>query len=120
MKPGGLLPVTLLALALPLSAGADPQSGPSLSQPAQPLQQVQPLQTLKDYTPAPVPNIDFDRTPLDKLTDRPRTELSPSLFNHRDRRKGEGYLPGSAAEYDPNETRGFRPSPGINLKVPLQ
>jgi hypothetical protein len=118
MSARRLVWVVLAAMAAPLPAMAEPHASgvvvPGLPVPPQP------LDTLRDYAPAPVPNVDLDRPLADQRAERPRTEVSPSLFNERARRNGNGYLPGSAAQYDPNESRGFRPTPGINLRVPLQ
>jgi hypothetical protein len=98
------------SIAAPLPANALPV-------PPQP-RKSETFSALEGFAPAPVPNPDLQRPLSDILADRPRTEVVPSLFNKSDRRGGEGYVRGSAAQYDPDHR--FNPSPGINLKVPLQ
>ncbi len=117
----------VLLLALGLASGAQAASTgttfsaplPSKALPVPPVPPATPpLQLRQGYDPAPVPDLDVQRPQADRLAEQPHTEVVPSLFDSKARRQGDGYVPGSARQYDAN-TR-LRPSPGINLRVPLQ
>lgn len=71
------------------------------------------------FAPAPMPDPDLQRPLADMMAERPRTAVVPNLFGQQpDRPRGEGYVQGSAGQYDPD--RRLRPSPSVNLKVPLE
>jgi len=102
-------------LFLLLALGAAPLPPDALLVPPPPVV----LPARPGFVPAPVPNPDLQRPLADLMDQRPRTEVAPSLFSQPDRRKGEGFVPGSAATYSEPDRR-IRPSPGINLRVPLE
>ena len=116
-------PVLLLALGLACGAQAA-STGLTMSAPlpanALPVPPIPPppQHPQHGFAPAPVPNLDLQRPLADLLAERPHMEVVPNLFGQRDRRNGEGFVPGSAAQYDPN--RRLIPSPGINIRVPMQ
>jgi hypothetical protein len=106
---GGAEAATVSSLASPLPASALPvPPRPPLPGEAE----------AKDgFAPAPVPDPDVRWPRAD--TEQPHTQVTPSLFDSpKDRAAGSGFLPGSAAQYDPD--RRLHPSPGITVKVPLQ
>jgi hypothetical protein len=117
--------VLAILLVLGLSGGAAAATGSSLASPlpasALPLPPRLPLpggaQAEDGFAPAPVPNPDLQRPRAD--TEQPHTQITPNLFDTpKDHAAGSGFLPGSAAQYDPD--RRLHPSPGIVIKVPLQ
>jgi hypothetical protein len=117
-------PVLLLALGLACGAQAA-STGLTISAPlpanALPVPPIPPppQHPQHGFAPAPVPNLDLQRPLADLLAERPHMEVTPSLMEQqKDRRHGEGFVPGSAAQYDLD--RRFHPSPGINIRVPMQ
>ena len=127
---GRLLLWPAVFLAAGIACGAE-AAGPTMSDPlpadALPVPppraevEAHPAATLRatqGFTPAPVPNPDLQRPRADVLAEQPRTSVGLNLFNPPDRRNGEGYVRGSAGDYDPD--RRLRASPGLNLRVPLQ
>ena len=96
------------AMASPLPADALPVPPPKPAKlPGQPV-----------FAPAPVPDPDLQRPLADVDADRPRTKVVPNLFKQSERRTGDGFVNGSAGTYDSDHR--LRPSPEINLRVPLQ
>jgi hypothetical protein len=66
------------------------------------------------FTPAPMPDIDLQAGG----TPGPATvEVTPNLFNQPRTYQGEGYTPNSTVEGE--YARRIRPTPGVNLSVPL-
>ena len=105
---GALAASTGTTISAPLPADALPVPPPKAGQ----------FQALQGFAPAPVPDPDLQRPRADVLAEQPHTKVVPSLFDQSYRRSGDGYVKGSAGEYDTD--RRFRASPGINLRVPLQ
>lgn len=70
-----------------------------------------------DFTPAPLPNSDAS-APILRTLGPETAQFTPGLFQRETTFRGNGYTPGSTV--DGNEQRRFNPSPGINMKVPLQ
>ena len=69
------------------------------------------------FAPAPVPDLDVRRPRAD--IEQPHTRITPNVFDTpKARNVGNGFLPGSAAQYDPD--RRLHASPGISVQVPLQ
>ncbi len=96
------------SIAAPLPANALLVPAPSPSQ----------ALTAPGFAPAPIPDPDLQRPPGDLALERPRTAVVPTLGSPTDRRDGQGYVQGSAAQYDPD--RHLRATPSLSLKVPLQ
>jgi hypothetical protein len=69
------------------------------------------------FAPAPVPDPDITK-PREDAEARPHAEVVPTFRSNADHTKGNGYVKGSEAYYDPDHR--FRPAPGVNLLVPLQ
>lgn len=67
------------------------------------------------FTAAPMPNTDANAPILQHSTE---ASLTPSIFSPQSTYRGEGYVPGSTAQGD--QQKKFKPTPGINLSVPLQ
>ncbi len=128
MKRRDLLAVLLLALGAACGAGIGQtraaSSGTSISAPLPadalpvPPPKSRRIQTLQQFAPAPVPDVDMPRPPADVKADEPHTKLVPNLFKQPERRSGDGYVSGSGATYDGDHRS--RPSPGINVLVPVQ
>jgi hypothetical protein len=69
------------------------------------------------FTAAPVPDIDLE--PGKQSSEPARVELLPNLFRERQTAGwGDGYTPNSTVEGEQNKR--IRPTPGLNLSVPLQ
>lgn len=68
------------------------------------------------YEPAPVPDTDVYTPHAERGPVGPT--LTPGLFQPGKTYRGEGFTPGSTAQGD--QEKRFRPTPGINLSVPLQ
>jgi len=81
----------------------------------------QPLQTgtvaTSNFTPAPLPDSEAS-APILRTLGPETARFTPGLFHRENTVHGDGYVPGSTVEG--NEQRRFNPSPGINMKVPLQ
>lgn len=69
-----------------------------------------------NFEDAPTPNLDL-YAPRDNAG-QTKAGLQPSLFQQRGVINGDGYTPGSYAPNAPQITKRF-PTPGFNLKVPL-
>lgn len=69
------------------------------------------------YTPAPVPH------DIEQLTDSSSSEtrIRPHLFSALDTGsfRGDGFVPGSTIQAT-EESRWVRPTPGVNIMVPIQ
>ena len=128
MKPRDLLAVLLLALGAACGAGIGQtlaaSNGGSISAPlpadALPVPPTKPrhIQSLQQFAPAPVPDVDMPRPRADVKADEPHTKVVPNLFKEPERRTGDGYVSGSGGTYDGDHRS--RPSPGINVLVPVQ
>jgi hypothetical protein len=71
------------------------------------------------FTPAPMPDLDFDAPSGPRKTGPPKPELAPGLLHAPSMvYKGEGYTPHSMMTDE--QDRRFRPSPGVNLRLPLE
>jgi hypothetical protein len=69
------------------------------------------------FTPAPMPDPDMGRS--FKLKPGPQeAKVSPSFFQARKSTVGDGYTPYSTV--DTEQTKRMRPTPTLNLSVPLQ
>ena len=77
----------------------------------------QPVIKSSTFAAAPVPNIDQD-VPTLRALGPAQAELSPSLFNAKRGYRGEGFTAGSTSQSEMQ--RHFKPTPGVNLSVPLQ
>lgn len=81
----------------------------------------QPLQTdaaaNSEFTPAPLPDSEAT-APILRTLGPQTTQFTPGLFHRENTVHGDGYVPGSTVEG--NQQRRFNPSPGINMKVPLE
>lgn len=115
----------LLLAAAPVSKSKVPQPGSSLAYPAAHATLPTPPEPPPDavareegFRPAPVPNLDAEPPPDDPDGNKSRIRLVPSLSSKTESRPGEGYVPGSAANYDAGHH--WRPAPSLLLKVPLQ
>lgn len=129
MRPPRLLSVLLLALG---AAGGAPvgqvlaaAAGASITSPlpadALPVPPPRPRridEALQQFAPAPVPDPDLQRPLADIKAAEPRTQVKPNLFKEPERRDGDGYVNGSGGTYDPDHR--IRPSPSLNLLVPLR
>jgi hypothetical protein len=69
------------------------------------------------FVPAPVPNPDLAAPSGGKGRDN-GPSVAPSFFHRESTYQGEGFLRGST--YDGDQERRLRPSPGLDLKLPLQ
>jgi hypothetical protein len=68
------------------------------------------------FAPAPVPDLDQDGGGLHR--DGPaKVELTPNLFHQSQSYLGDGYTPNSTVQGE--QTKKIRPTPGLNLSVPL-
>jgi hypothetical protein len=129
VSPRRAIPVLLLALGMaggaPIGQTMAATSGSTMSAPlpaeALPVPPPKPGPGLNatGFAPAPMPDPDLQRPLADLMAERPHTAVVPRLFERADRANGEGYVEGSAPQYDPPDRRS-RPSPSINLRVPLQ
>jgi len=71
-----------------------------------------------DYTPAPMPDLDFDVPSGPRKSGPSQPELKPGLLHAPSMvYRGEGYTPGSMMTDE--QDRRFHPTPGINLRLPL-
>jgi hypothetical protein len=113
VKPLSLIPAFLLATVAAAVAPTRPV----------PFQQVPPLvpampASPSDYTPAPVPDLDFDAPSGPRKTGPSQPELKPGLLHAPSMvYRGEGYTPGSTMTDE--QARRFHPTPGLNLSLPL-
>ena len=113
MRHWSFVPAFLLATA----AAVAPTQAPPL-QPMVPLVPAAPAAP-SIYTPAPVPDLDFDAPSGPRKTGPPKPELAPGLLHAPSMvYKGEGYTPHSMMTDE--QDRRFRPSPGVNLRLPLE
>ncbi len=96
---------TLISAPLPANALLVPAPGPG------------PVFSAEGFLPAPVPDPDLQR-PTDRAADGTHAAVVPHLGSPVERRDGQGFVQGSAAQYDPD--RHLRASPSISLRVPLQ
>lgn len=76
-----------------------------------------PLVRSSTFAAAPVPDLDQD-VPTLRALGPAQAELSPSLFNNKRSYRGEGFTSGSTSQGEMQ--RHFKPTPGVNLSVPLQ
>ena len=111
-------PVLLLATVLGavLAGAAAPVASNTplvVTHPASPLAPAAPGD---NFTPAPMPNLDLDGSTLHK-PGPVGVVVTPRLFRERQPTVGDGYTPNSTI--DGEQTRRFRPMPGLNLNVPL-
>ena len=128
MSPRRALPVVLLVLGAAVAAPTGPalaaSAGTTISAPLPadalpvPAPKSNSLLTAQGFAPAPMPDPDLQRPLVDRMAERPRTAVVPNLFNQADRRNGDGFVQGSAGQYDPDHR--LRPSPTLNLRLPLQ
>ena len=110
-----LVPLLALTLAAaPSWAATFRMTAAALPPPPPPPPAEQPEQA---FVPAPVPNPDMQR-PASSADNGPSAQLTPNLASRQGHYPGQGFISGSAANYDPN--RRFHPSPGLRLSVPLQ
>ena len=89
-----------------------------------PVQRVVPLvpaapASPSDYTPAPMPDLDFELPVGPRKAGPSQPALTPGLVHapHMVYR-GEGYTPGSTMTDE--QDRRFHPSPGLKLSLPLE
>ncbi len=115
----------LLLAAAPAGKSKAPEPGSSLAYPATRVTLPTPPEPPpavaaqeEGFRPAPVPNLDAEAPPDDPDGNKAHIRLVPSLSSKTESRPGEGYVPGSAANYD--ASRRWRPAPSLILKVPLQ
>ncbi|MBN9508219.1 MAG: hypothetical protein J0I21_03780 [Alphaproteobacteria bacterium] len=69
------------------------------------------------FVPAPVPNPDL-AAPRGGKDRGNGPSVTPSFFHQESTYQGEGFLRGST--YEGDQERRLRPSPGLDLKLPLQ
>jgi hypothetical protein len=69
-----------------------------------------------DFTPAPVPDIDL-AAPAARDSGPPQPQFSPKVYGREQVYRGEGFLPGSAAQTE--QERHNRFTPGMNITVPI-
>ncbi len=69
------------------------------------------------FTAAPMPNADLN-APLRIDPNARQASLKPSLFAPRNAYHGDGYVPGSTVQTE--QEKRLKPTPGVNLSVPLQ
>jgi hypothetical protein len=69
------------------------------------------------FLPAPVPNPDLASPPAASGRGA-GPSVAPSFFHPEATYQGEGYLRGST--YEGDQERRLRPSPGLNLTLPIQ
>jgi hypothetical protein len=69
------------------------------------------------FTPAPVPDLDQDDYTFRK-NGPAKVEVTPNLFHQRETVSGDGFTPNSTIFGE--QTKRFRPTPSLNLSVPLQ
>jgi len=112
----------LLSLSMLPAAMAQAQRGIVLqAQPTSPLLPVPPTPPrLKPapggYEPAPTPNRDVDAPLGPRASNAP--QVSPGLFTRKDLYRGDGYARGSTSETEVEKR--VKPTPGFNLRLPLQ
>lgn len=111
--PRHALPILLLALGL-CGAGSPPAAEPLPVPPPLPPQ----WQDMQNSSPAPVPNRDLQGLTEDTGNGGTQTHLTLKMAPQSGHPPGEGFVNGSAAQYEP--TRRSPLSPGISFKVPLQ
>jgi len=116
-----------LVAALLLTAGAsqppgtpvalaDPIGGTALAAPQLVPARPAPGAALPTFAPAPVPDLDLDDGAFHR--DGPaKVELTPNLFHQHQSFLGDGYTPNSTIQGE--QTKRLRPTPGLNLSVPL-
>lgn len=113
-------PALLTAACLALAASpagspkASPSGPPAATQPVTGPAAV-PSNTIPQMTDAPVPDPDVRAVPSPSESG---TRVSPGLFSPRDFNSGQGYLSGSTNQGE--QLHKLQPTPGVNLKVPLQ
>jgi len=112
MSPGWRT-LAALVLAFGLGSGAQADAVIAVPLPEPPLPPEQP-QAWQNFAPAPVPNHDAQ----DPTTEEQHTRLTPTLAPQVFHRQGDGYVNGSASEYDPVHRP--HPTPGFKLRVPLE
>ena len=76
-----------------------------------------PLVKSSAFAAAPVPDLDQD-VPTLRALGPAQAELTPSLFNAKRSYRGEGFTASSTSQSEMQ--RHFKPTPGVNLSVPLQ
>jgi hypothetical protein len=69
------------------------------------------------FSPAPVPDLEQSSGGWRKA-EPSRVQLTPSFFHQREGVSGDGYTPNSTVFTE--QTKRLRPTPGLNLNVPLQ
>ena len=112
MRHLSFIPAVLLAT----SAAVAPTRAPPL-QSVVPLVPAAPAST-SGFTPAPMPDLDFEAPAGPHKSGPSQPELTPGLLRSPHMvYKGEGYTPGSTMSEE--QDRRFHPSPGINLRLPL-
>jgi hypothetical protein len=105
---------TVLGAALAGAAAPVASNAPLVvTHPAPPLAPAAPS---GNFTPAPMPNLDLDGSTFRK-TGPAGVVVTPMLFRERQPTVGDGYTPNSTI--DGEQTKRFRPMPGLNLNVPL-
>jgi hypothetical protein len=113
MRHLSIIPAVLLATA----AAASPTRAP-------PYQSVVPLvpaapASPSDFTPAPMPDLDYEAPMAPRKPGPSQAELTPGLLRAPSMvYTGEGYTPGSRMT-DEQDKR-WHPSPGLNLRLPLE
>lgn len=113
MRHFSFFPAVLLAT----SAAVVPTRAPQF-QPVPPLVSAAPASP-PDYTPAPMPDPDFEAPSGPRQVEPPHAELAPGLLHAPSMvYRGEGYTPGSTMTDE--QDRRFHPSPGLNLRLPLE
>jgi hypothetical protein len=121
----GLLGLTLMgAIAIPLCAADLAHAGQKLADTGLPPlaraiserenRTVAPPQA-KAFEAAPIPNLDL-YVP-NRTVRQQGAELAPGLFSATNTYRGEGFVPGSSPQGAQQSRR--IPTPGINIKVPL-
>ena len=119
------MPGLLLALGL-CCAGAPPPPAGALPVPPLPPASDLPVppplppqwQAMQNSSPAPVPNRDMQGLGDDSTAAQTHVHMSLKMAPESGHPPGEGFVNGSAGQYDPDRRSPL--SPGISLKVPLQ
>ena len=112
--------ISALLLALGLCYGARAATVP----PAAPLPVPPPLppqwQAMQDSSPAPVPNPNVPGPSASPTAETPLSNMTLRMAPQKEHRPGDGFINGSAGQYEPERRSNSSASPGVRIRVPLQ